>query len=401
MYKISNCRVNDWRLTMKQTIGICLSVICLIVIVGCSTTREVLKQAEAYDSLPAQDRLEKALEAAVDHPKTEFPGAAVYVSSAKGTWRAAAGVSDLNTGSPLSPDERFRAGSIMKSFVAAVVLQLIEEGKFSLDSTLPEVLPESVYGRFEYGSTITVRQLMSHTSGIPDWDTPDVDKYIGENPKKVWTTEEYLDLAASHPTNFPPGEGYAYSNTNYNLLGVMIENATGKEWREEIENRILAPLDLTATVLPRPGTTEIPDRHARGYERIPGKRELVDMTEVDPSMAGAAGGAALMTTLEDLGKYFHALYTGELFAERQTLDSALEFVAASDFPGHDGYGLGIMHMDFDGIELIGHLGGTAGYIALSGYMPDYDAQFSVFISAGGDPSPAFFPAIIIAADALH
>lgn len=387
---------------MKQTIALCLSVICLVVLVGCSTTQVVLKQAEAYNSLPAQDRLEKTLEAAVNHPRTEFPGAAVYVSSAKGTWRAAAGVADLDVGTPLSPDDRFRAGSIMKSFVAAVVLQLIEEEELSLDSTLPEVLPKSIYGRFEYGSTITVRQLMNHTSGVPEWDLPEVDKDIGENPKKVWTTEEFFDIAASQPTSFPPGEGWKYSNTNYNLLGVVIENATGKEWREEIENRILAPLELTGTVLPRSGTTTIPGRHARGYHRIPGNRELLDLTEVDPSMAGAAGGAALATTVADLAKFFHALYAGELFAERQTLDSALEFVDASTFPGMDGYGLGIMHMEFEGgIELIGHLGGTAGYMTLSGYMPDYDAQFSAVVTSGhDDPTPAFLPMLKIAAEEL-
>ena len=119
-------------------------------------------------------------------------------------------------------------------------------------------------------------------------------------------------------------------------------------------------------------------------------------------MAGAAGGAALVTTLHDLARFFKAFYTGELFAHRQTLDNALTFVDARQFPGLDGYGLGLMHIQFsEGIELVGHLGGTAGYMALAGYMPQYDAQFAALVTNGSDdPTPVFFPALSIAAEEL-
>lgn len=385
---------------MKQFLFQCLSIVSLVVLAGCSTTQAVMSRAEAYPSPAPQDRLAKALEAAVENPKTEFPGAAVYVSSALGEWRAAAGVADIERGTPLSANDRFRAGSIMKSFVAVVVLQLVEEGQLSLDSRLPALLPQSVYGRFEHGSSITVRQLLNHTSGIPEWLGPDVAGEIGENPRRIRTVEEYFDLSASQAAGFRPGEGWGYANTNFNLLGTVIETVTGNDWRREIETRVLEPLQLTGTVLPRPGTAAIPGRHARGYQRMPGNRELQDLTEVDPSMAGAAGGAALVTTLEDLAKFFRAFYSGELFDE--DLVGALEFVDAADFPGLDGYGLGIMHMEFDGgIQLIGHLGGAPGYMVLSGYMPDYHAQFSAVVTSGSDdPTPVFLPALQIAAEEL-
>lgn len=387
---------------MKRFIGISTLILSLSVLWGCSTTGAVLKQAQAYESLPVQQQLQKTLEAAVNHRRTDFPGAAVYVSSAKGTWRAAAGVADRDAGTSLDPDARFRAGSVMKSFVSVVVLQLIEEEHFSLDSALPEVLPESIYARFEHGTTITVRQLLSHTSGIPEWLVPKVYMDIGNNPEQMRTTEQYFEIAGSRRTEFPPGESWSYSNTNYNLLGEVIERATGREWREEIENRILEPLNLSGTVLPRPGTTTIPGRYARGYHKLPLKRGALDLTEMDPSMAGAAGGAALVTTLADLGTFFSALYSGELFEDSRTLDSALEFVAASGFPGFDGYGLGIMHMQFEGdIELVGHMGGTAGYMCLAGYLPEHNAEFSAFISSGSDnPSPVFLSTLQVAVEAL-
>ncbi len=273
MRKKDNVRVTRCFMAMLLP-GCALIFIFLILITGCSTTQEILEKSADFTDLPVEQQLQKALEMAVDHPATILPGAAVYVRSRAGTWKAAAGVANLETGQPLTPDMRFRAGSIMKSFVATVVLQLVEEGKLDLDDPLPKILPAAICESFEHGSSITLRQLLSHTSGIPDWLTPKVLEDIVSDLLKIRTPEHYVEIAGSLPTVFAPGESWQYSNTNYNLIGMVIEGTTGRPWRREIEDRILGPLGLANTFLPEPGTAAITVPHARGYNKLPGHPEL-------------------------------------------------------------------------------------------------------------------------------
>jgi D-alanyl-D-alanine carboxypeptidase len=131
----------------------------------------------------------------------------------------------------MRPNDTFRAGSIMKPFVATAVLQLVEEGKFSLDDRLPAVLPPDVVARVPDADLITVRMLLEHTSGVPEYDDRPFDLMVIANPRRVWKVEEFLDRSAAQPRRFAPGNRYAYSNTDYNLLGLVIEHATGKPWR--------------------------------------------------------------------------------------------------------------------------------------------------------------------------
>jgi D-alanyl-D-alanine carboxypeptidase len=343
------------------------------------------------DGLAGQ--LQAALESAVEDPATSFPGAILYVSSPPlGTWTGAAGLADVESGTPMRPDDKFRAGSIAKVFVSVVTLQLVEEGLFSLDDTLPAVLPESVVARFPDSDQITVRMLLNHNSGIPEWLTPAVIEEIGGNPAKVWEVEEFLDLAAAQPPNFAPGAGYHYSNTDYNLLGLVIEEATGRSWREEVTARVIQRLQLGNTLLPEPGDVSIPGHYAHGYASPAGT--VVDITAVDPSMAGAAGGGALVTTVSDLARFLDAVLSGELFEEAGTLDQMLTFIDAPDEGGQVGYGLGMQrYIVPGGIEIIGHLGMTAGFTAFTGYLPAYDLSVAAAMNWEEDPTPVLLPAL--------
>jgi D-alanyl-D-alanine carboxypeptidase len=294
-------------------------------------------------------------------------------------------------------DDRFPAGSIGKTFVATSVLQLAELGRFRLDATLPKVLPADVTGRVPNARAITVRMLLSHRSGLPNWDLPSTDLTAFRNPAKVWKELEELDLAANRKPMFSPGARYGYSNTNYTLLGLVIEHATGRSWRQEVSDGILKPLGLRATVLRAPGDNALPWPHAHGYFEVNGK--ALDASNIDPSMAGAAGGFSFITNVHDLVRFLDGLLAGRLFRRRETLQTMLDFKRAPDpaSPGQTGYGLGLIHRVFPGgIETIDHYGGSVVYGAYVGRLPLQNATFAAAangkVSAGEevDASPLLF-----------
>ncbi|HEB34919.1 hypothetical protein LCGC14_0839290 [marine sediment metagenome] len=356
-------------------------LIILIVVLGLTVCKAPTEKP--FDTQLA-DKLQTALQEAEENPDTKFPGVLLYISSSKlGTWVGAAGLSNIKTDTTMRPDDKFRAGSIMKPFISVVILQLMEEGRFSLEDPMTAVLPESVSSRFSDSEQITVRMLLNHTSGIPDWITGAMIGKITANPQRIWEVDEYLDAAAAQEPYFPPGEGWRYSNTDYSLLGMVIERATGRSWREEVHERIIKPLNLENTRLPEPGDLSISDNHARGYIDMGG--ELIDFTKIDPSMAGAAGGHALITTTMDLARFLNVVLAGELFQKPGTLDEMLAFVDVPDAVRitryFTGYGLGIMKFLLPGnIEMFGHAGGTGGFASFIYFLPNQDMTVSGMMS---------------------
>jgi D-alanyl-D-alanine carboxypeptidase len=338
-------------------------------------------------------RLQAVLHDALRDPSTHFPGAILHVDSPRlGSWTGASGLGRLAPAEPMRPDDRFRAGSVVKPFVSVVVLQLAERGRLSLDARLPAVLPGSVVRRFANASAISVRMLLSHRSGIPEWDTPDVDDYIAHHPAKIWTIDEKLDLAAAKPPVFPPGTSYKYCNTEYTLLGLIIERLTGRSWRREVTRRVIGPLGLSHTYLPAPGHRSIAGAHAHGYLELDGK--TVDLTRIDPSVAGAAGGGALVTTVDDVSRFLDALLQSRLFRHHTTLREMLTFAPAPDQGGQVGYGLGIERRLFPGgVEAIGHLGGAGTYTAYVARLHPHGETIALALNWNDDPTPLLIPAI--------
>ncbi len=392
------------RLKRRAWLGFVSSVIAVAALAAtaCGDGGSEATSAPATSTIAAEEalgerlasQLQDVLDAAVADPDV-FPGAILRVSGpGLGTWTGTAGMGEIASRTPMRPDDKFRAGSIMKTFISVVVLQLVEEGAFSLDDPLPAVLPESSYSRFPDGDEITVRMLLNHTSGLPEWLSPAVIGEIVANPGKVWDVTEFLDLSAAQPPSFSPGSGYAYSNTDYNVLGLIIEGATDRSWREEVAARVIGPLDLPGTLLPEPGDVSIPGNYARGYGAS--ADALVDFTGVDPSMAGAAGGGALVTSALDLARFLGAVLSGELFEKEETLQEMLAFIDAPGEGGQVGYGLGLQrYLLPGGIEVIGHLGSTAGYVAFMGYLPASSMSIVAALNSQGDPTPVLLPAVEI------
>jgi D-alanyl-D-alanine carboxypeptidase len=352
----------------------------------------VLGSASRIDPALAR-HLRRALRDALADPSTTAPGAILHVHGARiGAWTGVAGLGRMAPKVRMRPGDRVRVGSIVKPFVSVVVLQLAERGRLSLDARLPELVPASVVGRFPTAAEITVRMLLGHRSGLPEWDLPDVDMELARHPLKVWKVSEFLDLAAAQPPLFAPGTGFSYSNTNYNLLGLVLERVTGHTWRHEVTRRVLRPLRLTRTSLPAPGHPGIGGAHAHGYAELDGKP--IDITRVDPSFAGAAGASAMVSTVGNLARFCDALFRGKLFRRRATLREMFDLAPAQGEGGLAAYGLGIEQYALPGgVELVGHLGGAPGYRSFFGRVRPLGVTLTLAMNAQDDPTPLLLPAI--------
>jgi D-alanyl-D-alanine carboxypeptidase len=337
--------------------------------------------------------LQAILERAVRAPDTTYPGVALYVRGpGHTTWSGAAGKASIDPVRRMRAGDRFRAGSITKTFVAAATLQLVEEKRFALDDPLPAVLPKRVTARFPDADRITVRMLLNHTSGIAEYNDAVFEGEILADLRRRWSVGELLDRAVALPRTGAPGERHSYSNTNYNLLGLVIEHATGKSWRAVVRERVIEPLRLRHTSLPEPGDLPTGRDIAHGYQLVDGR--LRDVTDIDSSMAGAAGGNSLLTSNQDLSRFLRSLLAGRLFQRADTLKQMRGFVPAQTPEGRVGYGLGLERYVLPGgVEVIGHMGTTGGYRAFMFHLPAKRVDLTMVTNEPGDPSAALFPAL--------
>ncbi|MEC0300782.1 serine hydrolase domain-containing protein [Peribacillus frigoritolerans] len=288
-----------------------------------------------------------------------YPGILAKTAEGGKTWGYAAGVADLRTKKPMKTEFRFRIGSVTKTFTATVLLQLAGENRLNLDDSIEKWLPGVIQGNGYDSNQITIRQILNHTSGIADYiKSKDFDI---KDTKKSYTAEEFVKMGVSLPPDFAPGKGWSYSNTGYVLLGILIEKVTGNSYAEEVENRIIEPLELSNTFLPGNSTVIPGTMHARGYERYDGESELKDVTYSNP---GSSDGD-LISTADDLNKFFSYLLSGKLLKEQQ-LKQMLTTVPTG-MEGVDGYGLGIYETKLPNhVSIWGHAGGVPGFSTFAG-----------------------------------
>jgi D-alanyl-D-alanine carboxypeptidase len=312
-------------------------------------------------------------------------GAVAEVRDEHRVWRGTSGVAEVGTTRAIPVHGRFRAGSITKTFVATVVLQLVAEGRLRLDDTVETWLPDVVPN----GDRITVRQLLNHTSGLYDYKNtlpvPPSQEFLNIR-WRTWTADEQIQRAAAHPPTFePPGSAYKYSNTNYLVLGEIIEKVTGQSYGEEIERRLIRPLRLRDTEVP--GTSPwIRGPHPHGYVPIEqnGDKHLVDFTEMNPSLFGAGG--EMISTTADLNRFFTALLGGRLLPA-----PLLDEMKTPGIEGGKKYGLGLAWRDTTcGIRLYGNDGDALAYQSWSFSTEDGHHQVTVALTPDfrGDPDNA-------------
>lgn len=300
-------------------------------------------------------------------------GAVTLIRDGARTWEFAAGFGDLATGRPADVGACFRAGSLAKSFVAAAVLQLVGEGLLRLDDVVEAWLP----GALPNGSQVTLRQLMNHTSGVADYATA-----LVAGPRRLLGPDRYrmlepAELAAPLRTAAPvspPGSAWRYSNSNYLLIGLIAEAATGRCVEDLLAERLLRPLELRTTFAPR-GTPFLPSPHLRAYlwGRDGG---ALDITVQSPAEAWCSGD--LISTTQDVGRFFDALLAGSLLPE--CLQRELTSTVAAT-PERD-YGLGVFRMRLaNGEHVWGGSGAFGGYISFALRSEDGERSMTVCATA--------------------
>ncbi|MEU6366937.1 serine hydrolase domain-containing protein [Streptomyces sp. NPDC046931] len=310
-------------------------------------------RAATAGKLPAPDmsRLDGVLRTALTQGA---PGAMARVDDNGTVHTAAEGVADRSTGRGISATDRFRIGSVTKSFSTVVLLQLVDQGKLNLDASvnsyLPGLLPDD---------RITVRHVLSHRSGLYDYTNDMFEKTVPGFEavrNKVFSYQDLVKLSLAKPLTNAPGAAYSYSNTNFVVAGMLIEKLTGHSVRTEYLGRIINPLGLRDTFYVHPDTA-IPGRHANGY-LTPDQAgaALVDSTEQTVSWAQSAG--AMISSTRDLNTFFSALMRGKLLSAAR-LAQMRQWQPVNSTQG---YGLGLRRRDLScGISVVGHTGTVQGY----------------------------------------
>jgi D-alanyl-D-alanine carboxypeptidase len=323
------------------------------------------------------------------------PGATGVIRGPHGIERYSAGEADVRRGVAISSRDHTRAGSITKAFTSAVILQLVASGRFRLDDSVESLLP----GALPDGGQITVRQLLNMSSGLADYCSvpaspggPDPCNPSPEERSRRWAPQELIDIGVSAPRTFAPGQGWAYTNTGYLLLGMIIERVTGHSLAAEYRQRIFRPLGLKHTRY-APETLAMPKPFSHGYDVLAAGSWPDDVTRISPTIAGAAGAA--VSTPDDLEKFIRAYLSGRLVPVRLVREMKIGTRGSLNGPppsmpleggGVGTYGLGLEHYTWS------HSCGTFGH---SGSIPGYHPW--TFTTADGSRGAAMF----LNADALE
>lgn len=338
-----------------------------------SLSREQVAQREAAQSKVAHGDSQRERLAADSAAvlANGVPGVVVVTAENGRQTSTAWGEGEVATHTPLAVSDRFRIGSVSKSYVAVIMLQLADEKKLSLDDTVEKWQP----GLVPNGAHITIRELLNHSSGIPNYeDNPAyLAPYLAGDVTRVTTPQQLVALANALKPAFAPGTGAAYSNTNYTVAGLIIEKATGTSLAHQLDQRVFRPLGLRSSYLPT--GPEIDGPHAHGYFVI-GKppAKATDVTRFSPSIAYAGGG--IVATAGDVSAFYRALLGGRL------LPPALLKQMMTTVTGGKGekFGLGLVPRTLRCGTVWGLDGNFPGYLVQSYASPDAKRQATIALN---------------------
>lgn len=292
-----------------------------------------------------------------------IPGMIVSFVSKDFIWEKAKGYADLEKKVPMKLDNTYRIGSVTKTFTISVLLQLVDEGKVSLDDNISKYFSD-----FPNGGNITVRMLADMRSGIYNYsESKEFEDTLTNRPTKVWNDDELIQLALKYPPYFPPDSNFHYSNTNTILIGKIIEKVTGNSWQNEVKKRIIDPLGLKNTWTAN-GRSMIGD-YAHGYMQMDStSSKLTDVTDYyDVSWASAAGD--IISDINDIKIYLRALGNGKFYSQKMREARMQWAITHGDLK----YGLGMFSVG----GFLGHNGGIPGFTNFSGYSPERNCSIIV------------------------
>ena len=316
------------------------------------------------------------------HKNGKFPGATLGVCPADGKcFSLATGFSDLETKTPMRPTDIMAAGSVGKTYAAAVALQLVKEGKINLDDKVEKYLGKQIwFSRLPNAKDITVRQLMNHTSGLVRYEFKEqFTKDLTANADKTWKPEELVAYLLDEKAPFEAGKGWDYSDTNYIVLGMIIERVTGKKFYDEARNRILKPLKFERT-LPqdRRELKGLIPGYAGANNPFGGKDKVLENGRfiINPQFEWTGGG--YVSNAEDLARWAKAMYEGKAF-DASLLPQMLDGVPAR--LGRDTkYGLGVIIRPTAAGLTYGHSGFFPGYMTDMMYFPEHKISVAVQVN---------------------
>ncbi|GAA2836107.1 serine hydrolase domain-containing protein [Crossiella cryophila] len=312
-------------------------------------------------------------------------GSSAFLFGSGADWSVHAGAVSGLENRPIGDRDHFRIGSLTKMYVSTVVLQLVGEGKLALDTGFGAYLPGLATGTTNDDTKITVRHLLQHTSGIAEY--LNVMVALPTNWWRTYDVTAHAKSGLSHGSQFAPGSKYGYSNTNYIILGLIIEKLTGRPVAQEIAERILIPHGLANTGLQSAGQQLMPTPYVTGYVAVPFVPVRVDSRSQDPTMAWAAG--AMYSTATDTAKFLDLLLGGHL------LPPALLTEMKTPLPGGF-YGLGLSTFELPcGVRVYGHNGAIPGYLTW-GVIAENGRKAVVLTSV----TPAEEPRVKLASDAM-
>jgi D-alanyl-D-alanine carboxypeptidase len=380
-----------------------LAACVAMLIAGCSSTTEPTTApptTTATTAAPQPTALktidQKAFQAVVDAAAKELmvPGAMVLLRTPQGNFTAGVGTTELGAQTPPTANTHFRIASNTKTMTAALIVLLAQDGKLKLSDPVSTYVPD-----VPNGENITVAQLLRMRSGLYGYTAdPALAAAMDADPGKAWTPQEVLDIAFRHPPEFAPDAEYEYSNTNYALLGLVVEKAGGRPLAEQLQDRLFRPVGLEQTSLPAADDTSMPSPYSHGYmyggsfyaladDPYPaemqaaaraGTLQPVDYTHQNSSYATAAGGA--ISTADDLASWMQALVSGKVFNadfHQQWLTS----LQAEDPDAPDGqkYGYGISYQRFGpNAAMYYHGGELPGFNSFMGYDPDNEVALVIW-----------------------
>ena len=343
--------------------------------IACLLFISCLLLCSCHPARPVEDQLQDVLDKNIE--KYDIHGVSAAVIFPDGViWKGVSGISHDTV--PIEPHMLFAIGSVTKNFVAALTLTLAEEGLLSLDDRLSDWLPD--YPHID--SDITIRQLLNHTSGIyMFWDNQQIWDDLMADRTRYFTPEEVIGYIQE--PYFAAGEGWRYSNTNYLLLAMIINKATGANLSTQLDQRLFQPLGLSEFYLSQ--EEAIPPHQAHIYGDNWDGGPIRDITFLPRTSHESItyGSSGLFTTSENLARWSQALFGGEILDEG-SLEEMLTFVEFSPISNMRAYGLGVSEFTKKisfGEYAIGHGGGNIGTTTYMVYLPDHQVSIAVMINA--------------------
>ena len=372
------------------------TALLVAVLSGCSG--ELGRDVEDYAcALPSPDesashpRAHELTGLVEHHVRAGFPGVVLLVRDADGTWVGAGGSADLELGVPSRGCQINHVGSVSKTFMAATTLALVDGGDLELDAPAARWLPPSFTEGIANADTATVRQLLDHTSGIANYnDSIDFLTDIFDAPYEDVSGYDYLEYVRGRPAYFAPGAGQHYSNTNYVLLGKVIDEAAGRHHTDVMRELVLDPLALERTSYDWDDPN--PVGIARGYADIQGDGRLYDTTDWARGQVRRVPSGSVVSSVSDLQRFADALFRDRTLLSDSSIAEMQRFVdvpmVPDALPRQSGYGLGLFRAETSRGEAIGHSGSLMGYTSFLWWFPERDVTVAVMANAGGD-SPHF------------